>query len=112
MLLLFLMFGPTTIYERVLAQGQFSDVFATYDELDPNSPQMQLIPDILKRLQNGSDHVIMIFYPDGRLEIRYEDSTYPNQDIRIHTSTNYSRHLGYEIKDNILYNPNGTVLFR
>jgi hypothetical protein len=86
--------------------------WATFDELDANSPQMKIISDLFNRLMNGSEHITMILYSDGRVEIRHEDMSWREQDTTIRTVTNYTISLGYEIRDGIVYNPNGTVLFQ
>jgi hypothetical protein len=49
---------------------------------------------------------------DRRVEIRHEYQTWQNQDTTIRTTTNYTGALGYEIRDGIVYNPDGTVLFK
>jgi hypothetical protein len=73
---------------------------------------MQIIKDIFDRVMNGSEHITMILYSDGRVEIRHENQTWQNQDTTIRTTTDYTGALGYEIRDGIVYNPDGTVLFK
>jgi hypothetical protein len=95
-----------------LAYGQQQEAWVTFDELTPDSPQMQIIKDIFDRVMNGSEQITMILYSDGRVEIRHEDENWRNQDTTIRTVTNYTAVLGYEIRDGIVYSPNGTVLFK
>ena len=80
--------------------------------LEREKQQMQLISDLFNRLQNGSEHVTMFLYSDGRLEIRHDDPSWRRQDTTIYTHTNYTINFGYKINDGIVYNPNGTILFR
>jgi|SRR5688572_12891181 len=101
-----LLVAPTT---AVMGQPEG---WVTFDELNADSPQMQIVKDAFYRVMNGSEQITMIFYSDGRVEIRHEDENWRNQDTTIRTVTNYTILLGYEIRDGIVYAPNGTALFK
>jgi hypothetical protein len=44
--------------------------WVTFDELNADSPQMQIVKDAFYRVMNESEQITMILYSDGRVEIR------------------------------------------